>query len=100
MASRRTKALAIPKSVKDRVYERDKGRCILCGRPGVPNAHFIARSQSGLGIEQNVVTLCPDCHADYDQSPLRKEYREMIRAYLRRQYPDWDESKLIYRKGM
>ena len=27
-----TKATSIPKSVKEAVYERDGGRCILCGR--------------------------------------------------------------------
>ena len=38
---KRTRALAIPAEVKRRVYERDKGRCVLCGRPGNPEAHVI-----------------------------------------------------------
>ena len=104
MPSRRTKALAIPKSVKERVYQRDGGRCIICGDYGYPNAHYISRagtiSGSGLGIEQNVVTLCQSCHAKYDQSVFREEYGAMIRGYLKRKYPDWDENDLIYRKGM
>ena len=60
--SKRTKALAISPEVKERVYERDNGRCIWCGGRGIPNAHYIPRSLSGLGCEQNILTLCPACH--------------------------------------
>lgn len=73
MKSKRTKACEIPMSVKQIVYERDKGLCIICGKAGVPNAHFIRRSAGGLGIEQNIVTLCPICHHNYDNGNLRKE---------------------------
>lgn len=98
MQSNRTKALKIPKSVKDRVYERDGGCCVLCGRPGNPEAHYISRGQSGLGIEENVVTLCRDCHRRYDQTVERESIRRILADYLQGQYPDWDESKLIYKK--
>lgn len=98
---RRTKALAISRETKDRVWERDHGRCILCGASytASPSAHFISRAQSGLGVEQNIVTLCSRCHRDYDQSPARNYLRDEIRWYLQSQYPDWDESNLVYRKG-
>ena len=95
---KRTKALQIPPEVKRRVLERDEC-CVLCGRRGEPNAHFIARSQGGLGIEQNIVTLCYKCHQDYDNSPLRRIIREQLREYLKSKYPDWDESTLYYKKG-
>lgn len=96
----RTKALRIPRSVKSKVFERDNRRCILCGSwKGQPNAHYISRAQSGLGIEQNVVTLCYRCHMDYDQSPARSYLKSEIRQYLQSVYPDWDESRLVYRKG-
>ena len=96
---KRTKALQIQKDVKRKVSERDCGRCVLCGRTGEPNAHFIARSQGGLGIEENILTLCWKCHQDYDNSPMRRVIREELRAYLMGKYPDWDEKKLYYRKG-
>ena len=64
-----------------------------------PNAHYIARSHSGLGVERNIVTLCNDCHNRYDQSADRRYIREEIKAYLMSQYPDWDETTLIYRRG-
>lgn len=96
-----TKQLAISKAVKEAVRRRDGCCCVLCGSPyGLPNAHYIARSQGGLGIEENVVTLCEQCHREYDQSYKRKDLKARLRAYLQSNYPDWEEGKLIYRKGM
>lgn len=96
---RRTKALDLSRKVKDRVWERDGGRCILCGNPqAMPNAHYIPRSQGGLGIEENVVTLCLSCHNRYDNSQHRPHLGREIEGYLHRQYPDWDKKKLVYRK--
>lgn len=36
---------------------------------------------------------------EFDQSPKRKSLREYIRRYLKMKYPNWDESKLVYKKG-
>lgn len=96
--NKRTKALQIPSRVKRIVHERDGGCCILCGAPGYPVAHYISRGQGGLGIEENVVTLCAGCHRAYDQGPHRKAIRAQLRAYLKGRYPGWDENNLIYRK--
>lgn len=93
---RRTKELRFSPEVKRRIYERDGGLCILCGRPGDPVAHYIARSQGGLGVEENGLTLCPSCHRDYDNTPRREELRERLRAYLQSKYPEWDENQLYY----
>ena len=98
MKSKRTKACEIPSKVKARVWERDHQLCVLCGRVGSPVAHFIPRSHNGKGIEQNIVTLCPECHRDYDNSERRPELRKKLRAYLMAKYPDWNEEKLTYRK--
>lgn len=95
----RTKALSISQKVKAAVYERDGGCCIWCGSPeGQPNAHFIPRSQSGLGIEENILTLCWDCHQRFDNSTDRKKMRAYFRAYLLGKYPEWDEGQLVYKK--
>lgn len=98
MKSKRTKALDISPEVKKAVYERDGGRCVLCGRTGFPNAHFIPRSQSGRGIEENVVTLCIECHNRYDNGAFRAQTEAELEAYLRGLYPDWSREKLYYRK--
>ena len=95
---RRTKALQIPMKVKRKVYERDNGLCIWCGKPGDPCCHFIAKSQGGRGIEENIVVGCADCHRSYDQTDQRELYRQRARDYLKSKYPDWDEEKLYYRK--
>ena len=96
--NKRTRALQIPPRAKRIVYGRDGGRCILCGAPGDPVAHYISRAQGGLGIEENVVTLCCRCHRAYDQGPHRAAIRRVIADYLRDCYPHWDESNLVYRK--
>ena len=105
---RRTDALGIPYRVKEAVAARDSVDgwpcCVLCGRPSPTRAplsfscaHYIARSQGGLGIEENILTLCPTCHRDYDTTG-RQQLRPILERYLREHYPGWDESKLYYTK--
>jgi 5-methylcytosine-specific restriction endonuclease McrA len=97
--SKRSRACDIKKSVKDKVWERDKNRCIICQSPfAMPNAHFIPRSKGGLGIEQNIVTLCQECHHITDQTEHRQFMLEKIEKYLKSKYDDWDKEDLIYRK--
>lgn len=64
----------------------------------MPNAHYIPRSQGGLGIEENVVTLCLDCHMRYDNGAGRERTKAEIKSYLEEIYPGWDESNLTYKK--
>lgn len=90
-----TKATTIPVKVKQAVLERDGGVCILCGKRGDPVAHYISRAQLGIGQEENIVTLCPECHRAYD-GVHRKALKPRIGAYLKARYDDWDESKLVY----
>ena len=107
MKSKRSKATDIDMSVKKKVFERDGGRCVVCGNycNVMPNAHYIPRSKGGLGIEQNIVTLCTEltinkCHRKYDfgTKKEREEIGKIIRNYLKSQYEDWDEEKLVYKK--
>ena len=95
---KRTRACAISKKTKLRVYERDKGRCIYCGAPGLPEAHYIPRSHGGLGIEQNIVTVCRPCHDKMDNSTDRQQMLQVAAAHLNRLYPDWNEKSLVYDK--
>ena len=107
MKSKRSKATDIPMSVKKKVWERDRGRCVVCGNHCnvMPNAHYIPRSKGGLGIEQNIVTLCTEltqnkCHRKYDfgTKEERKMIREKIERYLQSKYENWNEEDLIYKK--
>ncbi len=105
----RTKELGITIRVKEEVANRDSCDgypcCVLCGLPApaynrlaFSNAHYISRSQGGLGVEENILTLCPDCHARYDQTTERETLKAFFGRYLKSHYPDWDETQLIYRK--
>ena len=98
MKHRMTKATAIPEAVKRKVYIRDGGKCVVCGAPGIPNAHYIRRSQGGLGIEENIVTLCPQCHHDFDNGFRRKEIGDWIAEYLDKWYPDFPDEKRKFNK--
>ena len=105
----RTKALGITIRVKEEVADRDSfdGHpcCILCGLPApvnnrlaFSNAHYISRAQGGIGVEENVLTLCPNCHYRYDQTTDREMLKLFFGRYLKEHYPNWDEEKLFYKK--
>ena len=96
--SRRTKACDISDKVRKEVRERDQDACIFCHRYGSQVAHYVARSHAGLGIPQNLVLACVECHTRMDNSTDREMMKEKARAYLKSKYPDWDESKLYYNK--
>lgn len=105
----RTKVLAIPPAVKQEVAERDSVNnwpcCVYCGRPAPTDnptafscAHYIPRSQGGLGIARNTLTLCPKCHSAYDQSDERKKMRLVFKYYLEMCYRNWNEDQLTFKK--
>ena len=99
MKSNRSKACDISQSTKKKVWQRDDQRCVCCGSSSaMPNAHFISRAKGGMGIEENIVTLCANCHRCFDHTDERPEYRNYIRAYLKTKYPNWNEESLVYRK--
>lgn len=108
MKSKRSKACDISQKVKEIVWERDGHKCIICrSRMAMPNAHYIPRSKGGLGIEENIVTLCTNfaenkCHYRYDFGTAveRQEIGNKIENYLRSKYPNWDKEKLIYRRKL
>ena len=102
-----TKARDFDRYTKLAISERDSIEgwpcCVYCGAaaPGQlawSNAHYIARSQGGLGVLENGLTLCPMCHRRYDQSFRRKQMREFFREYLKSKYEYWNEDELIYRQ--
>ena len=104
-----TKARDFDRKAKEAIAERDSidgwPCCVNCGAAAPAplawsNAHFIARSQSGLGVPENGLTLCPECHRRYDQTTARAEMRGYFREYLSSIYEDWDETKLYYKKGV
>ena len=110
MKSKRTKALDITQKVKLEVAKRDTDkfgvlRCIICGNSYnvMPNSHFIRRSHSGLGIEQNIFTACTNftenkCHYRWDNYLCTDEEIERVKNHFKYHYPDWNEDILYYKK--
>ena len=104
--TKRTKALDISPIVRAEVYERDSfdGHpcCVISGKPyNLTIAHYIARSQSGLGIPMNLVTLSMDVHERFDHGRPneRKQLKRQIREYLIYRYGDlWNEEDLVYKR--
>lgn len=95
---KRTKACGIGEKTKRIVYKRDDGLCIFCCRYGKPEAHIIPRSQGGLGVPQNIITVCRECHDKLDNSTARKKMLQEAIIYLKGFYPDWNEQDLIFSK--
>ena len=97
--SKWTEATAISDKVRREVWERDQGCCIFCGSPHArAEAHYIPRSQGGMGIAKNILTVCRECHRQLDESSKRQTKLAIAREYLKSIYPDWNEEDLIYHK--
>ena len=99
---KQTKATSITPAVKRAVWERDNHHCVICGTPYAnPEAHALySRSHGGLGIEQNVITLCRLCHFKYDSGngETRKQMKIFVREYLESIYGILDDNDLVYKK--
>ena len=99
----RTQATDIKPKVREIVKRRDDFRCVYCGTTYMLQlAHvFVNRSHGGLGVEQNLVTLCLPDHMSLDNGKLEKAQpiKEVCESYLLKCYPDFDFTKLKYKKG-
>ena len=96
-----TKATEISMKVKRIVWERDDHKCIFCGQV-VPfecaNSHVIKRSQLGIGIPENVVTACVECHDKYDFGTNSDVMKEKAIEHLKKFCSEWSEEKVKYKK--
>ena len=99
---KQTKKTEISKAVKMAVWNRDKHKCIFCGKLlpwNYANAHYIPRSAGGLGIEENIFTACENCHREQDNGLNSKLYTDKAKNYLMTCYgSNWDIKNLIYKK--
>lgn len=101
--NKRSKACSFGYYAKLNIRERDNHQCVMCGDTNpyhLTYAHYISRANGGLGIEENGVLLCMECHRETDQSIKRKSNLAIIREYLKKWYPYWSEDELKYRKGV
>ena len=58
------KRVFVTKEAYNKVYERDKGRCRLCGSNQIQLHHIIYRSENKKLINEpsNCIMLCAKCH--------------------------------------
>ena len=96
--SKRSKACAIPPAVRAAVEFRDGWRCIYCKAAGRGEAHIVPRSQGGLGVPENIVTICRQCHDWMDNGLRTQEYYDTAVEYIKQFYPDWSEENVKYNK--
>jgi hypothetical protein len=53
----------ITNTVYKKVFNRDKGKCAVCGSTnGLECHHIIPRSRGGIGEPSNLCMLCKSCH--------------------------------------
>ena len=97
-----TKATAIPKKVKDAVWDRDGGKCCVCGYyPANPCCHIVSRSHQGRGIETNLITLCNTHHFLYDSGNRqeRETIDKIVVKYMKSIYgEEWNKEDQVYSK--
>lgn len=100
--SNMAKACEISPATKINVWDRDKHKCIFCGKAvhvSCACCHFVPRSAGGLGVEQNIFTACPGCHHEQDNGLNSKAYDAFAEKYLKSIYKGcWTKDKLIFRK--
>lgn len=111
-SSRQAKAREFSRAERNKIYERDGGKCIFCqkeyhmeestwyGRTMLSVMHFIPRSKNGLGIERNGAIGCAFHHEMLDNGyrGRREEMLSIFRAYLKGKYAGWNEEELVYEK--
>ncbi len=91
-----------PPKVREKIIERDKGRCVFCtSREFLGIAHvFVSRAKGGLGVEENGVLLCGACHHEMDngrEAWKQKVIQDYCEGYLEARY-QIDKKELKYRK--
>ena len=50
------------KTLREKVFTRDKWVCRVCGKQAHHTHHIVYRSHSGNHSEMNLISLCSKCH--------------------------------------
>lgn len=106
-----TKAKSISPKTKKAVWERQRGKSILSGKPITISeccCHYIARSASGVGYEWNIIGLTFEEHRALDTYKginigssvvlPNSVAKNVIKTHLMSNYDGWSEEKCKYIK--
>lgn len=93
------------------IHKRDGERCLFCemgyylpDQPalngGMQIMHIVARSQNGMGVEQNGVLGCVWHHImlDNGNKGRRAEMLQMLEDYIKELYPGWTRESVTIHK--
>lgn len=75
------KRITVSEETYNYVYDRDKGICVLCGRPDVHLHHIMSREKDNINDVNNAVLLCYSCHLNIVHKNLKK-YRPILKQYI------------------
>lgn len=72
------------KALYNRVYKRDAGLCVCCGKPIAPGLKFHHEPCGSYRSDEpeKVVLLCPECHYNRHNTGKSAEVREKCVEYL------------------
>lgn len=76
------------KKLHEKVWQRDDCCCAICGQfieAGVKAHHEPPKSKGGQDIEENLITLCNECHHQRHFGEVKK-YEAMCKDYLNSMY--------------
>jgi 5-methylcytosine-specific restriction endonuclease McrA len=70
--------MAFSETLKLAVKKRAAFRCCRCQHIGIEVHHIFPESAGGPDTDNNAAPLCPSCHAEFGDNPLkRKEIKQM-----------------------
>lgn len=91
--------------IRKMIYERDGGRCIICGSHWKLHFHHIVfRSSLGSDTLENLVCVCFRCHGIYCHGVKEKRWRESFKEYMgRKDITQWnkdhqEQAQAIYKR--
>lgn len=97
--SKRSLATDFTSIVRKEVLLRDKGFCVYCGNMhNIQIHHYIERSLNGLGIKENLVCLCVECHMRLHSNDKGNVIKKTVKKYLDKLYPNFDDKDRKYDK--
>lgn len=54
--------------------------------------------RAAMGVVENIVTLCPNCHRELDEGKNHEMLMSVVVEYIKGFYPDWTPESVTYRK--
>lgn len=82
--------LQIPAKTRQKVYDRDGGCCVMCGRPTTEQHHIIGGKMGcrRVHVEENLLLLCYLCHDRTHRGKQSEKLQRWCEQWSRDRYGD------------